>query len=168
MPRTIGLLIFPDFQLLDAAGPLAAFEVAARHAAPSAYRLQVLARTTGSVTSSSGAAMVAESFADARSLDTLVVSGGIGTRDVAACEATLTFIREASRTARRVASACSGAFVLAAAGLLDDCRATTHWRLASEFARTYPQVRIEPHRIFVRDGKMWTSAGITAGIDLAL
>jgi transcriptional regulator GlxA family with amidase domain len=168
MPRTIGLLIFPDFQLLDAAGPLAAFEVASRHAAPSAYRLQVLARTAGSVTSSSGAAMVAESFADAHCVDTLVVSGGIGTRNVAACDATLAFIREASIPARRVASVCSGAFVLAATGLLDGCRATTHWRLAGEFARTFPRVRIEPDRIFVRDGKVWTSAGITAGIDLAL
>src|SRR3954451_22612374 len=118
MSRTIGLLIFPDFQLLDAAGPLAAFEVAARHAAPSAYQLRVFARTAGSVTSSSGAAMVAESFADAGCLDTLVVSGGIGTRDAAACDATLDFVRETSTTARRVTSVCSGAFVLAAADLL--------------------------------------------------
>jgi transcriptional regulator GlxA family with amidase domain len=168
MPRTIGLLVFPNFQLLDAAGPLAAFEVAARHAVPTAYRLQVLARTAGPMTSSSGVIMIAESFADAHCVDTLVVSGGIGTRDVAACEATLAFIREASTTARRVASVCSGAFVLAAAGLLDGRRATTHWRLAGEFARTFPQVQVEADRIFVRDGKVWTSAGITAGIDLAL
>ena len=105
------------------AGPLAAFEVAARHVAPSAYRLQVLARSAGPVSSSSGAAMVVgEASRTLAVLDKLVVSGGIGTRNVAACETTLDFIREASIVARRVASVCSGAFVLAAAGLLDGCR----------------------------------------------
>jgi transcriptional regulator GlxA family with amidase domain len=168
MTRAIGILIFPDFQLLDAAGPLAAFEVAARGTAPSAYRLRVLARTAGPVASSSGAALIAESFERANCLDTLIVAGGRGTRKLVACETTLGFVRTASATARRVASVCSGAFVLAAAGLLDGRRATTHWRAAAEFARAFPRVRVEPDRIFVRDGEVWTSAGITAGIDLAL
>jgi transcriptional regulator GlxA family with amidase domain len=168
MTRSIGFLVFPDFQLLDAAGPIAAFEEAAREAGSPAYRLRVLARTAGPVVSSSGAALVAESFDDAGCLDTLVVSGGWGTRDLVRCGATRGFIRAAAVGARRVASVCSGAFLLAAAGLLDGRRATTHWRAAGEFARAFPRVKLEPDRIFVRDGKIWTSAGITAGIDLAL
>jgi transcriptional regulator GlxA family with amidase domain len=168
MNRSIGILIFPEFQLLDAAGPIAAFEVAGHATERPPYRLRVLARQSGVVTSSSGAALAAESLAEAGCLDTLIVSGGWGTREASRCEATLAFIREAGCRSRRVASVCTGAFVLAAAGLLDGRRATTHWRLAPEFARTHPQVRLEPDRIFVRDGNVWTSAGITAGIDLAL
>jgi len=80
----------------------------------------------------------------------------------------LDYVRAAAGRARRIVSVCTGAFILAAAGLLDGCRATTHWARAAEFARAFPQIRVEPDRIFVRDGKVWTSAGITAGIDLAL
>lgn len=168
MPRTIGILIFPDFQLLDAAGPITAFEVAGRVAETPAYRLRLLARAAEPVASSSGAALVAESWDGVGRLDTLLVAGGRGTRQTPPCRATLAFIRDAAQGARRVASVCTGAFLLAAAGLLDGRRATTHWRMAANFARTYPQVRVEADRIFVRDGNVWTSAGITAGIDLAL
>lgn len=179
--RTIAILIFPDFQLLDAAGPVAAFETAGRappgdeasfrDGAPPAYRLRVVAREAGPVTSSSGVQMLAsrwEKDGDDEPLDTLVVAGGWGTRGAAACPETLAYVRAAAGRARRVASVCSGAFVLAAAGLLDGRRATTHWARAAEFARAFPQVHVEPDRIFVRDGAVWTSAGITAGIDLAL
>jgi transcriptional regulator GlxA family with amidase domain len=168
MTRTIGILIFPDFQLLDAAGPLAALEVAGRQSTPKAYRLRVLARTAGPVVSSSGAMLMAEGFGGGRGFDTLVVAGGRGTRALADCEATLGFIRATAATARRVASVCTGAFLLAAAGLLDGRRATTHWRAAPDLARRFPSVEVEHDRIFVRDGEVWTSAGITAGIDLAL
>ena len=167
MTRTVAVLIFPDFQLLDAAGPITAFEAAGRLSETSAYRLRVVARNAGPVASSSGVQIVAESFDDAP-LDTLIVAGGWGTRQASACAETLAFVRAAAGRARRVASVCSGAFVLAAAGLLDGRRATTHWARAAEFARAYPQVRVEPDRIFIRDGTVWTSAGISAGIDLAL
>ena len=167
MTRTIGVLIFPDFQLLDAAGPIAAFGIAARYA-PGAYTIRVLARKAGAVESSSGAAMHAAAMARADDLDTLLVSGGDGSRAAMKCEATLAFIAERAKTTRRTASVCSGAFVLAATGLLDGRRATTHWNRTADFARRFPQVRLEPDRIFTRDGAIWTSAGITAGIDLAL
>jgi transcriptional regulator GlxA family with amidase domain len=166
-PRDVAFLIFPDFQLLDAAGPVAAFEAAARETAPPAYRLRVIARAAGPAISSSGAAMLAEPLIEAP-LDTLIVAGGRGARDAARCAATLAYVRAAAGRARRVASVCTGAFILAAAGLLDGRRATTHWRRAAEFARAYPQIRVDPDRIFIRDGALWTSAGITAGIDLAL
>jgi transcriptional regulator GlxA family with amidase domain len=101
-------------------------------------------------------------------LDTLIIAGGAGTSEASACTETLAYVRAAAARARRIASVCSGAFVLAAAGVLDGKRATTHWARAAELARAYPQVRVEPDRIFIRDGTVWTSAGITAGIDLAL
>ena len=167
MLRTIGFLIFKDFQLLDAAGPIAAFEIAGR-LAPGAYRLALLARDAGPVASSSGLAMTASAFADAPALDTLIVSGGEGTRTPAICETTLAFVRDVAAKARRTASVCSGTYVLAAAGLLDGRRATTHWQRSQDFQRRYPAVRLEPDRIFVQDGSLWSSAGITAGIDMAL
>jgi len=165
MTRAIGVLIFPDFQLLDAAGPIAGFEIAARYV-PGAYRISVLAKEAGPVESSSGATMHAEAFGAAAGLDTLLVAGGQGSRAVMACEDTLAFIRDAK--SRRTASVCSGAYVLASSGLLDGRRATTHWNSSAHFARRFPTVKLEPDRIFVRDGHVWTSAGITAGIDLAL
>ncbi len=167
MTRTIGFLVFPAFQLLDAAGPITAFEIAGRFV-PGAYRLSLLAREAGPVTASSGMAMYATAFADAPPLDTLIVAGGEGTRTPAICEATLAFVRASAADARRTASVCSGTYVLAAAGLLDGRRATTHWRRSADFQRRYPAVRLEPDKIFVQDGSLWSSAGITAGIDLAL
>jgi transcriptional regulator GlxA family with amidase domain len=167
MPRTIGILIFPQFQLLDATGPIAAFEVAGRETVPAPYRLRLMARIAGPVASSSGVQLIAEPLGEGP-LDTLLVVGGRGTREAHVCQETLAYVRGAAARARRTASVCSGAFVLAAAGLLDGRRATTHWARASDLARLYPQVRVEPDCIFVRDGTVWTSAGITAGIDLAL
>lgn len=166
MTRAIGVLIFPDFQILDASGPIAAFEIAARYV-PGAYDLRVMAYEPGPVASSAGLQVMAAPLSD-EPLDTLVVSGGEGTRRPAICNHTLDWVRKTSRTARRTASVCSGAYILAEAGLLDDRRATTHWQRCADFARRYPKVRLEPDRIFVRDGDVWSSAGITAGIDLSL
>jgi transcriptional regulator GlxA family with amidase domain len=168
MTQSIGVLVFPQFQLLDAAGPLTAFELASRGTEPAAYRVHLLARDAGPVTSSSGIAVMAEQFTGVGAFDTLIVAGGLGTSEAERCASTLAWLRCAAPLARRVTSVCTGAFLLAAAGLLDGRRATTHWQRAAQFARRYPQVRVEPDRIFIRDGNIWTSAGITAGIDLAL
>ncbi len=167
MTRAVGFLIFDGFQILDAAGPIAAFEIAAAHV-PGAYRLSVLATRSGAIASSSGATLAAQAFAEAPELDTLVVAGGLGTYEALKDAAILACLREAARACRRVASVCSGAFLLAETGLLDGRRATTHWSRSRQFAQRYPDVRLEPDRIFVRDGKIWSSAGITAGVDLAL
>lgn len=166
MSRRIAVLIFPDFQLLDAAGPISAFEIAGRYR-PETYRIEVLAETAGPVASSSGAAIAAQGL-DEAPLDTLLIAGGIGVNPASERPALLEWVRGAAARARRVASICSGAYVLAAAGLLDGKRATTHWSRTDDFPKRFPNVRLEPDRIFIRDGDVWTSAGITAGIDLAL
>jgi transcriptional regulator GlxA family with amidase domain len=167
MPRRIAILIYPGFQLLDAAGPVSAFEIAGR-LRPGAYELKVIAVSPGAVSSSAGAALIGAGLPRPQSIDTLVVAGGDGARAAAACPRTRRFVQACATHAQRVTSVCSGAFVLAAAGLLDGRTATTHWSCSEEFRRAFPRVRLEPDRIFVRDGGYWTSAGISAGIDLSL
>ena len=163
--KTIGFFISPAFQMLDFAGPAAAFEAANIQLENPAYRVDVLAAEKGGVTSSLGMATAAAPLADAM-LDTLVVVGGPIEPPLSA--GALSRIVEASSRCRRVASVCTGAFTLAAAGLLDGRRATTHWLFAARLQREYPSIHVEADRIFCRDGNVWTSAGITAGIDLAL
>jgi transcriptional regulator GlxA family with amidase domain len=167
MSRKVTFLIFRDFQLLDAAGPIAAFEIALR-SRPGSYSLRVVAAEPGQVMSSAGVSMQARSFGRPASVDTLVVAGGDGSRSALSCARTRRFIQSCATLARRTASVCSGAYLLAAAGILDGKRATTHWSRSADFARRFPHVRLEPDRIFIKDGPIWTSAGITAGIDLAL
>ena len=166
MTHRIALVIFTDFQILDAAGPIAAFEIAGRYAG-GAYEVRILAPEAGRVASSSGAAMAAEAL-DEGPYDTLVVVGGDGTRDRDHVPVIAAWLARQSPVARRTASVCSGAYLLAEAGLLDGRRCTTHWARTDHFARRYPKARLEADRIYVRDGTVWTSAGITAGIDLAL
>ena len=163
----IGVLIYPDFQLLDAAGPVAAFEIAARLAG-NKPDIKLLAVKPGPVRSSSGVEMMARGLKPSGAITTLIVAGGEGSRGVALCPKTLAFVRAIAKRGIRLASVCSGAYVLAEAGLLDGRRATTHWQRTTHFLKAYPQVKLEPDQIFVRDGNIWSSAGITAGIDLSL
>ena len=164
MTRRVAILIFPGFQLLDAAGPAAAFEIAERFR-PGSYDLVLMAPGGGEVESSSGLRLSAKPLEDG-SFDTVVVSGGDIVRSMAAAQQIVAWLGRMK--ARRTASVCSGAFLLAEAGLLDGRRATTHWDSTDRFARRYPKVRLDAERIFIRDGDVWTSAGISAGIDLAL
>jgi transcriptional regulator GlxA family with amidase domain len=163
----IGVLIFPNFQLLDAAGPISVFEIGARFSGADPA-IKVMAVTPGPVRSSSGVEMLARGLRPSGAITTLVIAGGEGVREAAACPKTLAFVRGLARRGVRVASVCSGAYVLAEAGLLDGRRATTHWQRTGHFVKAYPNVKLEADRIYVRDGDIWSSAGITAGIDLAL
>lgn len=165
-PKLIEVVLFPEFQLLDAAGPIGAFEIASRFK-PGAYTLKLSAPEAGLIPSSSGAPMPAQKLGRARA-DTILVVGGQGTADAMRDAAMIAAIKHAPQRARRVASVCSGAFILAAAGLLDGKTCTTHWRQAQRLAAAFPNVRVEADRIHVQDGAIWTSAGVTAGIDLAL
>jgi len=165
--RRLEFVVFPHFQLLDVTGPIAAFEIASRYR-PGAYAIRVVAASPGLVRSSSTLSLHADPFGGHPTPDTLFVVGGEGTRAALQCSKTQIYIKTRAAKARRVASICSGTYFLAAAGLLDGRRATTHWSSAADLARRYPKVRLEPDRIFIRDGRVWSSAGITAGIDLAL
>lgn len=164
MTRSVALVIFPGFQLLDAAGPIAVFEIASLNA-PDAYTLAVLAPDGGQVASSSGIALSARPL-DSGPYDTVMIVGGDGTRALPELNRIVTWVRNLET--RRPTSVCSGAYLLAEAGLLDGRRATTHWSRTDDFARRYPKVKVDADRIYIRDGHVWTSGGITAGIDLAL
>jgi transcriptional regulator GlxA family with amidase domain len=163
----IGFLIFPDFQLLDAAGPISVFAIAGR-AAKRNLPIRVIAAKPGAVRSTSGAEMLARKFGSPSALSTLIIAGGEGVEAASHNACTVNFVKAVAARGTRVASVCSGTFILAEAGLLDGRRATTHWQRTRQFLKAYPKVKLEPDQIFVRDGQVWSSAGITAGIDLAL
>ena len=172
-PRVVELLAFQAVQLLDIAGPLQVFASAlelttARGGAPP-YVPQVVAACGPLVTTSAGLALVAAPLpAVEAGIDTLVVAGGQGVHAAAADPALVGWVQARAARARRVASVCTGAFLLGASGLLDGRRATTHWTRCPDLARRFPAARVEADPIFVRDGPVWSSAGVTAGIDLAL
>ena len=167
MKKRITFLLFPQFQLLDAAGPISAFEIAERYV-PGTYELKVVAGAAGAVPSTSGASLNASGLPRAAGVDTLLIAGGEGSRPACQDARLLKFIARCGTAARRVASVCSGAYLLAATGLLDGRSATTHWTRCADLALRFPRVRVEADRIFVQSGKFWSSAGITAGIDLSL
>jgi transcriptional regulator GlxA family with amidase domain len=171
--RVIEVLTFPAVQLLDVTGPVQVFAtandlVAGAGGAPP-YRLKLVTQGEEGVTSSAGVALSAGPLTQANeALDTLLVAGGQGVEAAAANPILLDWVRQRAAQARRVASVCTGAFLLAAAGILDGRRAVTHWKDCARLAQRFPAVRVEPDPIFVCDGPVWTSAGVTAGIDLAL
>ncbi len=171
--RRVEIFAFERVQLLDVAGPLQVFatanDLARQRRLPAPYRLDVVAREAPSVETSAGLGLVVAPLPLAQSaVDTLIVAGGFGLNAACEDEALLGWLRERAPRARRLASVCSGALLLAAAGLLAGRRATTHWTRCAELARRHPDILVESDPIFIRDGHIWTSAGITAGIDLAL
>ncbi len=167
------MLAYPSVQLLDVTGPLQVFasanDLAAEAGRVPPYALCVVAQGGQGVTASAGLGLAADPLPPpGAALDTLMIAGGRGVEAAAADPALVDWLRARARRARRVASVCTGAFLLATSGMLDGRRAATHWSLCAELARRFPAVRVEPDPIFVRDGPVWTSAGVTAGIDLAL
>ncbi|CAI0709119.1 L-rhamnose operon regulatory protein rhaS [Serratia entomophila] len=165
--KTIGFVVFPGFNLLDFAGPLAAFDNVNQFTDTPAYRCLAISPQGGAVTSSAGVEIATQPCHNAR-FDTLVVAGGRGNVAAAQSPVLVDFLLTQRRQTRRIASVCTGAFILAACGLLDGKRATTHWYHAAQLQQRYPRIRVDSNRIFIRDGDIWTSAGISAGIDLAL
>lgn len=174
--RRVAIVAFPDFQLLDVTGPLAVFDSASRllreegALAGRAYPALTLAARPGPVESSAGLAIFAtEGYAQCEAeIDTLLVAGGQGSRAAARDGALLDWLRHMAPRVRRLGSICTGALVLASAGLLDGKRATTHWASCHALAERHPAVRVDADAIYVRDGAVYTSAGVTAGMDLAL
>lgn len=169
-PHRVVMVAFESAELLDVVGPMEAFATAAALApGGGAYSLAIAARAPGPLIASSGLAIAAtvgyDAIADA---DTVLVAGGAGIGAAAQDAALLAALRQAARESRRVGSVCTGAFILAAAGLLDGRRAVTHWNWCARLAERHPAITVEPDPIFLVDRGIWSSAGVTAGIDMAL
>jgi transcriptional regulator GlxA family with amidase domain len=162
--QRIGFIVFPGFQTMAFAA-CSVFEIANATAGAPVYDLKILSQDGGQVPTSMGITIGSTPFDDSV-FDTVIIGGGV--EIVPSTPALLSFVRQAMATSRRVAAICTGAFVLAEAGLLDGRRATTHWAYARDFQARFPKVKVEEDRIFIVDGPVWTSAGMTAGIDLAL
>ena len=172
MPRSRSVLVLAveGCQSLDVLGPVEVFHTASVEV-PDAYRIEVVGPTEGdTITMESGLRLgVAPLPEPPPRHDTLVVAGGPGARAAAADDpAIVDWVLRASRRAHRTVSVCTGAYLLAAASLLDDRRATTHWAWCDDLARSYTRIHVEPDPVFIREGDIWTSAGITAGIDVSL
>lgn len=173
MPKIIHVLAFPNVQVLDVTGPLQVFasanDLARSQGLAVPYAVNVIAAQAEPVLTSAGLALVAAPLPAAHlPCDTLVIAGGWGVYGAAEDPALVDWVRHKAVQARRMASVCTGAFLLAASGLLDGCRVATHWTRCEELARKYPKLQVEADPIFIRQGAVWTSAGVTAGIDLCL
>jgi transcriptional regulator GlxA family with amidase domain len=171
--RLVVVLAFESAQLLDIAGPLQTFASAneiAKDGRNAPYRLVVASRRGGVMRTSSGLPLVTASIASLRSapIDTLIIPGGPGVHVALKDSRLVAWIRGRASTTRRIASVCTGAFLLAQTGLLAGRRATTHWKSCSHLQQSHPELDVDPNPIFIREGSIWTSAGVTAGIDLSL
>jgi transcriptional regulator GlxA family with amidase domain len=169
--RRIVFVIFDGLQPLDLAGPHEVFSLAGALSPDGAYRCQVAARAAGPVRAASGLVVQAGhavSELDPAGIDTVMAVGGRGVDAACRDRALVEWLTQAGRTARRVTSVCTGVFLLAAAGLVEGRRVTCHWGRAAQLAAEHPEVTVDADPIFIRDGRVWTSAGVTAGMDLAL
>lgn len=172
--RRIAITAYQGVSLLDLAGPLEAFRVASSFAGEGgrrvAYECSVVSMRGGPVKTADGVAIVTQTVRSlaAAAIDTLIVPGAFAVDDVTRDRELVRWVGRKAATCRRVCSVCVGSFLLAAAGVLDGRRAATHWLHAPLLATRHPRVTVEPDAIFVRDGRIWSSAGVTTGIDLAL
>jgi transcriptional regulator GlxA family with amidase domain len=169
--RIVAILAMPGVQLLDVSGPLDVFAEANVQSGRAAYRLVVVGGGPGEIRSSSGTRLMPDmdmAAAEKERIDTLLVAGCPNFAELRPDPAASAWVRRTAPRARRYGSVCSGAFLLAAAGLLEGRRVTTHWAVAARLKAAYPSVRVDEDAIHVRDGKLCTAAGVTAGLDLAL
>jgi transcriptional regulator GlxA family with amidase domain len=171
--RHVVIVVFDGVQPLDAVGPHEVFAGAGRAAASvgraGGYQVTLASRAGGTVRAESGLRLgTAPLPAEDEPIDTLVLAGGSGANAAAADDALVAWIRATAPRCRRVTTVCSGAFLGAAAGLLGGRRVTTHWARAQELRDAHPDLTVDPDPIYIRDGKVWSSAGVTAGIDLSL
>jgi transcriptional regulator GlxA family with amidase domain len=172
-PRIVDVLAFPNAQVLDVTGPLQVFasanDLARQQGQALPYAVQVIAAQAQPVMTSCGLALVAAPLpASDAPCDTLIIAGGWGVYEASCAVDLVAWVRERALHCRRMTSVCTGAFLLAASGVLDGRRVATHWTRCEQLARTYPALKVEANPIFIQDGPVWTSAGVTAGIDLAL
>jgi transcriptional regulator GlxA family with amidase domain len=166
--RTVVIVAYDDAEILDVTGPASVFSAANTIGKVEHYDVRIVA-PGDRVAFTGGVVMEAEPIGELRrAVDTLIVAGGMGFLAARTDTALIGHVQRIVRRCRRLASVCSGAFILAEAGLLEGKVATTHWAAAGYLAEWYPSITVEADRIYVRDGSVWTSAGVTAGIDLTL
>lgn len=167
--RTIALVAFDGVQALDLVGPHEVFTTANAVMRSQTYDVDMVARAAGPVVSDSALTLIATAFPEVPpAYDTVIVPGGSATRRLAPDSPEVAWLALAARRTRRLATVCTGAFLAARAGLLTGRRVATHWRYADRLQREHPELTVDADPIFVRDGDVWTSAGVTAGIDLSL
>jgi len=175
--RRVAMLAYPDIQILDVTGPLEVFARTSRwmhdhglRPSDDAYTVEIIGIERGPFVASSGLKLYADhGYREVGpGIDTLLISGGRGTERYCKSKPLLAWIRRQSRLVRRLASVCTGAYFLAEAGLLDGLDATTHWSYTDDFTGRFPRVRLDPDRIYIKQDSLYTAAGVTSGIDLAL
>ncbi|TLG72807.1 GlxA family transcriptional regulator [Methylocystis sp. B8] len=167
MKHKVTFLVYPKFESLDSSGPCSAFNLV-NELYDSRYIINVVSATGGPIIDRAGVSINSEKFTDVVEDGKILAVGGPTAHLLELDLATKSLLSECGSQTSRVASVCTGAFLLASAGLLDGRRATTHWRYAGTLQTQYPRVQVDADRIFIKDGNVWTSAGLTAGIDLAL
>jgi transcriptional regulator GlxA family with amidase domain len=165
--RTV-MFVYDGVQVLDVAGTAQALTTANEEGAAPQYELRLCALTAGTVTTASGFAIMAEALPRSTSIDTIFIPGGPGIHRIRHSTDAISVLYRLCRRARRICAICTGAFVLAETGMLDNKTAVTHWRSCALFAREYPKINVDPEPLFIREGRIWTTAGVTAGIDLTL
>jgi transcriptional regulator GlxA family with amidase domain len=169
MPKKIILiLVYQGVQIIDVAGPAQVLTTANEEGAVPPYDVQIVAFQPGLIETASGFALQAGQIPEAARFDTLVVPGGPSVHELRADQAVMKGLRDLSNRADRVCSVCTGAFLLAGAGILSNKTVVTHWRSCDRLAQEFPEIRVNPDPLFLNDGPIWTTAGVTAGIDLML
>ena len=172
MTKTLAIPVFPHLQSLDAVGPGQVFGSANQVLERSAYRVMFVASQPGSIETSAGFSLHAASLRSTppKSVHTLIIPGGEDApiRHALRDKPLMRWINDTARQAKRTCSVCSGAFILASTGLLDGRTAATHWSATSDLKRNFPNLSVDENSIYVTDGKFWTSAGVTTGIDMSL
>lgn len=168
--KTVGVLALPGVQMLDVSGPLDVFAEANAQAGYEAYRLMTVAVASGPIVSSSGSRLLPDAVLGENNLDIdiFLIAGAPGIEKLSFSQSLLANVRRTALNAKLCCSVCTGAFLLAATGLLDGRRVTTHWAASERFATLFPSAELDEDAIYIRDGRFWTAAGVTAGLDLAL
>lgn len=169
MKHSVGILVFPNFQLLDVTGPAAVFETADYFSnRGEGYDVHVVSLNGGLISCSLNIKLESKPLSNFSNFHTLIIPGGVGAHSPELDPSHFKIVSALAKKCKRITSVCTGTFILAGSGLADGRKVTTHWRHSTDLAAKYPKLNVEADRIWVRDGKIWSSAGVTAGIDLAL
>lgn len=165
---SVAIVVFDGVQILDVAGPLQALTTASEEIGTARYVVEVLSLAGGPVMTASGVPILTKRLKRTATFHTIIVPGGPGVYDARRSHKLIEVLRRLARRSRRQCAVCTGAFLMAETGLLDGRRVVTHWRSCARLAREYPTLRVEEDPIYIRDGTLWTTAGVSAGIDMAL